>query len=70
MPREFEKFARGVDVAVDGKYVIVRIDTDPDKGIDSSTGTMSLTASTAGFRPVDGTKQFRVSVMGGYKNGR
>lgn len=70
MPKEFEKFGRGVDVAVEGKYVYLKIDTDPDKGVPSTTGKMHLTCSTSGFLTVEGTKNYRISVMGGYKNGK
>lgn len=63
----YEKLARGVEVAVEGKHVIVKIDTDKAKGEPSSSGKMTLTASTGGFKEIDGTKGFRVSLMGGYK---
>ena len=70
MPKEFEKFARGIDVAVEGKFVYLKIDTDAAKAVPSSTGKMDLTCSTSGFLTVEGTKNYRVSVMGGYKNGK
>jgi hypothetical protein len=70
MPKEYEKFARGVDYAVEGKFLYLKIDTDAAKSETSGTGKMKLTCSTGGFRSVDGTKDYRVNVMGGYKNGK
>lgn len=67
MSKEYKTFARGVDVAVDGKYVLLRIDTKA-KREKSSTGKMDLTASTSGFKEVDGADGFRLSLMGGYRN--
>lgn len=67
MSKEFKPFARGVEFAVEGKYVMLRIDTKA-KREKSSTGKMDLTASTSGFKEVDGTDGFRLSLMGGYRN--
>lgn len=63
----YEKLARGVEVAVEGKFVIVKVDTDKAKGEPSSSGKMELTASTGGFKDIEGTKGFRISLMGGYR---
>lgn len=67
MAKEFKNFARGVEVSVEGQYVHLKIDTKA-KREKSSTGKMDLTASTSGFKEVDGTSGFRISLMGGYKN--
>jgi hypothetical protein len=67
MAKEYKTFARGVDVMVDGKHVYLRIDMKA-KREKSSTGKMDLTASTSGFKEVDGTEGFRLSLMGGFRN--
>lgn len=64
---KFEKFSRGIEVAVDGKDVYVKMDTTA-KREPSSTGKMDLTASTSGFKDVEGTKGFRLMINGGFKN--
>lgn len=62
----YEKFARGVEIAVDGKHVYLKIDPKAKKEV-SSSGKMDLTTSTGGFKDVDGFDGFRLSVMAGYK---
>ncbi len=65
--KEYSKFARGVEVAVEGKYVFLKIDTDKAKGEPSSTGKMKLTASTAGFKSLDEVDGYSIMLNAGYK---
>jgi len=65
--KEYVKLGRGVDYAVDGKYLFLRLDMKA-KAEPSSTGKLKLTASTSGFKVIDDTEGFRVTVMGGYQN--
>lgn len=67
MSKEFKALSRGVEVSVDGKFVILKIDTKA-KREPSSSGKMDLCASTSGFKEIDGTDGFRLSLMGGYRN--
>jgi hypothetical protein len=64
---DYKKIAEGISGYTEGKFVYLKLNTDKAKGKPSSSGKMNLTVSTAGFKTVDDTEEFRISVMGGYK---
>lgn len=63
----FVPVGQGVEAAVDGDHLLVRVPLDKAKGFASASGKMTLTASTGGWQNIAGADGFRLNVMGGYK---
>jgi hypothetical protein len=63
----FAPVGSGVEAAIDGQTLLIRVPLDKAKGFASGSGKMTLTASTGGWQTIAGTEGFRLNVMGGYK---
>lgn len=66
----YKKIARGVEGYVEGDSLFLKVDMKAKNGIDSNGGKMKLTVSSSGFTTVDGTDEFRLSIMGGYRKAK
>ncbi len=67
---EASKFAAmgdGIEYAIDGQELLLRVNLEVDRGSPSGSGKMILTGNTGGWQTVPGSDQLRLNVMAGYK---
>ncbi len=67
---EASKFAAlgdGIEYAIDGPELLLRVNLDADRGSPSGSGKMILTGNTGGWQTVPNSNNLRLNVMAGYK---
>jgi len=66
---QFQPLAgRGIDVAVEGDHVYLRLSTKRDGAQPSSTGKMLISAATAnGWADIPGTEGLRMNLNAGFR---
>ena len=59
---------RGIDYAVEGGHVYLRLPTDRSQGQPSSTGKMVISSATAnGWTDIPGTEGLRMNLNAGFR---
>ncbi len=64
---DFAAMGDGIEYAIDGAILHLRVNLDQDKGSPSGTGKMILTGNTGGWQTVPNSYNLRLNVMAGYK---
>ncbi len=65
----FVAMGDGIEYAVDGKVLLLRISLDAAKGTPSASGKMVLTGNTGGWQVLPGGDGVRLNVMVGRRTG-
>ena len=63
----FALMGYGIEYAIDGAILHLRVNLDIDKGAPSGSGKMTLTGNTGGWQTVPNSNNLRLNVMAGYK---
>lgn len=64
---DFAPMGDGIEYAVEGNILHLRVAIDAAKGQSSVSGKMVLTGNTGGWQTVPGSNNLRLNVMAGYK---
>ncbi len=64
---KFSPMGAGIEYAIDGNTLLLRVNLDAAKGSPSGSGKMTLTGNTGGWQTVPNSDNLRLNVMAGYK---
>ncbi len=64
---DFAAMGDGIEYAIEGSTLHLRVNLNADRGSPSGSGKMILTGNTGGWQTVPGSDQLRLNVMAGYK---
>ena len=63
----FAAMGDGIEYAIDGDTLLLRVNLNAAKGSPSGSGKMVLTGNTGGWQTVPNSNNLRLNVMAGYK---
>ena len=63
----FAAMGDGIEYAIDGDTLLLRVNLNAAKGSPSGSGKMTLTGNTGGWQTVPNSNNLRLNVMAGYK---